>query len=287
MKKQVAGFVNRCLARWGLVLSRKSTNASVMKRSIGSLLRAADAEAWFDIAINGVDVFLPRDTLRTMVHCFHFSEGQKPALWVETEHLKWMIAAISQGGTFLDVGASTGAITIPIALAYGPRVAIHAYEPATPARTLLERTLARNAISSVEVHGAAVADAIGTAEFIEWGYDDTDQTPFLPEGSALSVPQQAVTQGTRCMVPVVTLDHEMSRVSPGPVVVKIDVEGFEGRVIDGGPEFLQRCRPHLSIDIHADPFQTQTTTEAEVRAKLSRLGYTFEKVNHVLFCTPP
>jgi FkbM family methyltransferase len=198
-----------------------------------------------------------------------------------------MIAALSQGGTFLDVGAATGATTIPMALTYGPRVVIHAYEPATPARTLLERTLARNAISSVEVHGAAVADAVGTAEFIEVGYDDTDQTPYLPEASALSGPQQVMARGTRCMVPIVTLDHEMSRVLQGPVVVKIDVEGFECRVLDGGPEFLQRFRPHLSIDIHVDPFQTHTTTEAEVRAKLSRLGYTFEKRNHVLLCTPP
>jgi FkbM family methyltransferase len=258
-----------------------------LKRNIGSLLRSADPEAWFDIAFNGVDACLPRDTLRTMVHCFHFPEGQKPVLLVETEHLKWMIAALSQGGTFLDVGASTGATTIPIALTYGPRVVIHAYEPATPARTLLERTLARNALSSVEVHGAALAGAVGTAEFIELGYDDTDQTPFLPEGSALSVAQQVVDQGTKYTVPVVTLDHEMPRVPRGPVVVKIDVEGFECRVIDGGPEFLQRWRPHLSIDIHPDPCQKQTTTEAEVCAKLSRLGYTFEKRNHVLLCTPP
>ena len=137
------------------------------------------------------------------------------------------------------------------------------------------------------MHGAAVAQSVGRAEFIGLGYDDTDQTPFLPEASALAVPQQVVTRGTRYTVPVVTLDHEMPRVSQEPVVIKIDVEGFEGRVIDGGPEFLQRYRPYLSIDIHVDPFQTHTTTEAEVRQKLSRLGYTFEKLNHVLLCTPP
>jgi hypothetical protein len=61
------------------------------------------------------------------------------------------------------------------------------------------------------MHGAAVAGAVGTAEFIELGYGDTDQTPFQPEGSALSVPRQVVAQGTRYTVPVVTLDHEMPR----------------------------------------------------------------------------
>jgi len=85
---------------------------------------------------------------------------------------------------------------------------------------------------------------------------------------------------------VVTLDHEIPRMLQGPVVVKIDVEGFEGRVIDGGPEFLRRYRPYLSIDIHFDPCQPRMTTEAEVRAKLSRLGYRFENSNHVLLCTP-
>ena len=136
MKRRLLRFVNRYLARWDAILVRKSTNAGEnLKRILGSLIRAADAEAWFYVTFNGFDVYLPRDTLRTMTFCFRFVEGQKPLLLVENEHLQWMIAALAQGGTFLDVGALTGATTIPIALSYGPRVLIHAYEPAAPART--------------------------------------------------------------------------------------------------------------------------------------------------------
>ena len=45
-------------------------------------------------------------------------------LSVEEAHLKWMMQKLGDGGTFLDVGAATGATTLPIAVQLGNKVRI-------------------------------------------------------------------------------------------------------------------------------------------------------------------
>ena len=68
------------------------------------------------------------------------------------------------------------------------------------------------------------------------------------------------------------------------IVVKIDVEGFEDKVLKGAPKTLERFKPFLSIDIHNHPGRLDMTDEA-CMAILSPLGYQFERMGHVLLAT--
>lgn len=61
--------------------------------------------------------------------------------------------------------------------------------------------------------------------------------------------------------------------------------GYEAYVLRGAAAFLRRVKPALSIDIHADPDQTDgRTTERAVRALLAPLGYQMEMSGHALLC---
>ncbi len=220
-----------------------------------------------------------------MVHCAHWEADGSLSLWVEDAHLKWMMKRLDAGGTFLDVGAATGATTLPIAVGLGARVRIIAYEPASAARNLLNATLSRNAIEGVTVHPVAVSNTPGQAEFREYAQDESGATPFMPEASSLTAPIQSQAPHRTYPVPVVTLDDDALVHCTGNVVIKIDVEGFEAQVLAGAGTILARYRPHLSIDIHTDPFgDGVATTEAAVRALLP--GYRFERLGHVLVASP-
>jgi hypothetical protein len=86
-------------------------------------------------------------------------------------------------------------------------------------------------------------------------------------------------------VRVVTLDDDALQHCSKPLVVKIDVEGFEAHVLRGAHRLIRDCRPYLSIDIHTDPFgDGLATTEAAVIELLP--GYRCERLAHVLLCSP-
>jgi len=222
-----------------------------------------------------------------MVHCLIVMPDGQLAAYVETAHLRWMMERLHGGGTYLDIGAATGATTLPIAVHLNGLVQIVSYEPARLARDLLLATLEQNGIGGVMVRPVAVSEAAGEAQFREYLPDATGQTPFLPEASSIVSTLMSDAPHATVTVPVVTLDEDaLPVIEKRPVVCKIDVEGFEAFVLRGARTLLSLPNVHLSIDIHADPFgDGQQSTEGEVRAILEEHGYSFEKMNHVLLCS--
>ena len=259
------------------------------RATLDALLGAARPGSFFRTTLNGAPLDLPVETLRTMVHCIHVKPDRSLDLLVETAHLTWMQERLAPGGTFLDVGAATGATALPTAHRFGQGVRIIAYEPATAARALLEATLARNAIATVEVRPFAVSDAEGEANFREYLPDETGNTPWTPEASSLMATRMPELPSHEVRVRLVTLDQQMAEAGgfTGPVVAKIDVEGFEAFVLRGAQQLIARHRPAFAIDIHGDPFGIgAATTEPAVRALLEPSGYVCRMQGHVLLCSP-
>ena len=55
-----------------------------------------------------------------------------------------------------------------------------------------------------------------------------------------------------------------------PTAIKLDVEGAENLVLDGGMETITEHKPKMILAVHSDEL------EAYCRGKLEPLGYTFE-----------
>jgi FkbM family methyltransferase len=254
-----------------------------------AFLRASENGHFVQVLLNETLLWVPVGTIRTMVHCLTLTSSGQLRIDVESAHLKWMMHKLRDGGTFLDVGAATGATTLPIAVNLRDLVQVVSYEPARLARELLMATLARNSIMGVTVRAVAVSDVAGQAEFREYLPDSTGQTPFLPEASSIVSPLMSDAPHTTLTVPVVTLDQDaLPIIQRVPVVCKIDVEGFEAFVLRGASAILSLGYAYLSIDLHVDPFGDGTrTTEREVRSILEKYRYTFEVMGHVLLCSPP
>jgi FkbM family methyltransferase len=230
---------------------------------------------------------LPRNTLDIMRHCIHVQVGAPFIVEVESAHQRWLLEKLKPGSIFLDVGAATGAMTVPIAKLV-PNVRIIAFEPNRTANRSLRETLRRNDIGCVEVIDKAVSNENGSSTFFELKFDATGKMTFLPEASSIATSRIAPEYISETYeVPTTTLDDFFATRKDAAAVrsVKVDVEGFEILVMKGAQKFLSSVRPYIAVDIHADPFG-EGMTESGVRACLEVHGYRFEKIGHVLLCYP-
>jgi FkbM family methyltransferase len=260
-----------------------------IQRGMIDAIRAADDDAWFKVVFNGVSLQLPAYTIKTMQHCLAPSVNSELKILVETAHWNAMRAELQPGTLFIDVGAATGAMTIPFAMTV-PGIRVIAFEPSRQARVVLQNTLAKNGISGATVLPYAISDSDGTFQFMEYPQDVTGNVPFLPEASRLKTgPAEQIAGTTSYEVPTRTLDglvKELALADARKMVVKIDVEGFETHVLRGASHVLE-LKPYLFIDIHAKPgAASQETTEAEVREILKGFGYRPKTMAHVLIAEP-
>ena len=249
----------------------------------------ATSDSWFDVSLNGVKVTLPRYTLMTMRNCINSSADGQIGLSVETPHWEKLRSHLSPGTLFLDIGAATGAMSVPFALK-AENLRIAAFEPSRRARSYLEATIKRNKVARVTVFPFALSDAVGRFEFTEFPEDEIGEAPFLPEASRLSIESDTMVYPEQIFYPVdVTtvdqLNEEIGFADAQNIVVKIDVEGFEDKVLTGALDTLKRFKPFLSIDIHPHP-GTDIMTDSVCQAILSELGYRLERAGHVMLGYP-
>lgn len=172
---------------------------------------------------------------------------------------------IAPGQTVVDVGAHIGVFSLMAARKVGPRGRVLSFEPSPRTLELLRRNLAANALPWVKLHAVALAETEGSAELFV--ADDAEGNPAADTLSAV---------GGRKNVPVRLrrLDDVLAEEGVAAIDhLKIDVEGAELRVLDGGPKALARTR-RVVMEIHpprVDP--------AAMRARLEAAGFSCRVVS--------
>jgi FkbM family methyltransferase len=141
--------------------------------------------------------------------------------------------------TVVDVGANVGQFAL-LARAAFPGAALHCFEPLPDWFAELERRL--GAAPGVTLHRMALGDRAGTARMT--------RNPYSPSSSLLEMAPRHVQAfpftggGEVLSVPLSTLDAAIEDGGVAlatPLLVKIDVQGAEDRVIAGGRGTLGRA----------------------------------------------
>lgn len=151
---------------------------------------------------------------------------------------------IAPGGTAIDAGANQGFFAFALSRIVDR---VEAFEPNPDYAAFAQRMLGARA----RVHQVALSNSNGRQTFA---------VPVAEDGTALHLGgslQQAPAPQSRTMrfdVQVRTLDSYAFR---DVHAVKVDVEGSEMQVLDGGRETIRRDRPSLIVELltgaHADP----------------------------------
>ena len=165
------------------------------------------------------------------------------------------------GMTVIDVGANLGYYSLLASSLVGPSGRVVALEPNSENCRLLLSSLRLNDITNVQLLPVAADRATG------WAYYSThvgSNGGLIDDGELLSHP------GT--VVPTFRLDDLVE----GPVgFLKMDVEGAEGRVVEGATQLIARDRPIVTTELKEEMLRRVSgTTVAEYLGSFEKLGYT-------------
>lgn len=171
----------------------------------------------------------------------------------------------NQGATVVDIGANVGWYTL-LAAHFGAGM-VFAFEPQLALAALLVKSVRVNGYGDrVRVLPYACGEARDILR-LSMRPDEIGGARLLGPGTSTPPAEEAVTT----TVPVVRLDHELPTAQAAKLIIKIDVEGHEPKVLLGAQRTLER-RPILFIEHH------RTVDARDMLSMLKELGYAIRHV---------
>jgi FkbM family methyltransferase len=156
-------------------------------------------------------------------------------------------AVLPIGGVALDIGANVGWHTLLMARLVGRDGRVLAVEPNPSVRERLQAHLILNRFPQVEVIPFALADTEGTVAF--FGPDAND----VASGDGHVVTEVAAEQRDFFQVETRRLDFVFRESMAKRLdLIKIDVEGFEWPVFQGGEQIIEEFRPHIVFEFNSE-----------------------------------
>jgi FkbM family methyltransferase len=151
--------------------------------------------------------------------------------------------ACSAGATVLDVGANIGLYSVIAAQRTGPSGTVYAFEPVPENIAFLRKNLELNGVTGrVAVQEVAVGEADGELEiFLSDRQIGTHSAAKATVGGGAAVKSVKVPMRS---VDAFVANNGISRID----VVKVDVEGYDGQVLQGALQTLRRHKPVLFIE---------------------------------------
>jgi FkbM family methyltransferase len=185
----------------------------------------------------------------------------------EPETLLVVRSLLPTGGTFIDVGANCGIMSLFAAQCVGAGGRVEAFEPSPREFARLRANVAANDVANVTLHQTAVAEVAGTVtlRLAEEGHAGHNTI-----GSAFAY--QGVAVAERVDVPAITLDEALAGLERCDLI-KMDVEGAELRALRGAATTLARLRPHLVLEVFDAALAGHGSTVADLMAWLAAHGY--------------
>ncbi|MBY3386414.1 FkbM family methyltransferase [Rhizobium laguerreae] len=164
--------------------------------------------------------------------------------------------------TLIDIGANDGAYGAHLKELFGIKRVI-AFEPLPKHRAgLLER--------GFEVHSVAVGDENGSSSLIVNHYDAASS--LLPITDRTSSEWPEAKEAETITVDKVRLDDRLAGVElRGDLMIKVDAQGYESRIIDGGKAIFSRAKVVLIECIFVSLYKGDSTFNS-IHAGLASCG---------------
>lgn len=174
--------------------------------------------------------------------------------WFEDE-LRFLRHWLRPGQRVVDIGANHGVYSLCCARAVGPHGKVWAFEPAPATADRLAASAELNGLSQVHIERSAVSGTEGRALLAVGAHSELNELmrPAAPAvdataGEAVLAPTAAQSVD----VALVTLDDSARRLGWEHIdLLKIDAEGEEAAILDGGEHFLTQQSPLVMFEVRA------------------------------------
>ncbi len=174
--------------------------------------------------------------------------------------------------TIIDVGANVGQFAVACAKVF-PEASIHSFEPLPECVGRLRKHAAK--LGAIHVYPVALGSLSADASIHVNSHSHSSSFLSLGERHREAFPS-ASEVGT-VEVSMSTLDLQMSSVAlRGPVLLKLDVQGFEPQVLDGASDTLPRV-DYVLLELSFRPLYEGEKTFIEILHLLTGSGFEFSR----------
>lgn len=179
----------------------------------------------------------------------------------EPETTRQITKSVKQGMVVIDVGANIGCHTFHFAQLVGKKGQVIAFEPMSSAFSKLIRNAELNQFDNITLEKAALGRENGTMEAdfrTSWSLYNKDKT-VAPES-----------------VPVYRLDDYLNNRGINHIdFIKLDVDGYEYKVLQGSKETLEKNMPLIITEFSNWTLKRVGDNSIEFLGYLENLGYLF------------
>lgn len=196
--------------------------------------------------------------LSQLIYCDDFERQQR----------EFLNAFLRQGEVFVDIGANIGLFTLIAAYRVGSTGRVYAFEPCSTAHRRLLANVQLNRLDNVSCHQSALSDLVGQLNMTVSldGFDAWNSFAQPIAGHSFAVETVNCTTWDNFVQ-----GHNLAgRVT----MMKIDVEGWEGRVLSGAYEALAGTDgPVLQVEFADQAAQSAGSSCARLYDSLRGLGH--------------
>jgi FkbM family methyltransferase len=177
---------------------------------------------------------------------------------------------VQPGEVAIDVGAQLGYLTTVLARDVGPRGRVYSFEPDPNALVKLRVAIAANELAQVTLLAMAASDREGELLF--------NVSPTL--GWSTAVQNTHLTDLHQIQVPTTTIDRlrAQHRITGPVALMKIDVEGLEGAVLDGAQSLIAEDRPVIILEINPVLLAPTGQTSVDLLRRVVRHDYVVHRI---------
>jgi FkbM family methyltransferase len=186
----------------------------------------------------------------------------------EEREEKLILSILTPGMTVLDIGANIGYHTFRMARLVQPGGLVYAIEPSSWAYKKLQ-------------HNASLNPNLNNIRFLKLGLSDKDigrtniyfQSSYRIDGHQNPLPEEVLLSS----LDTVVSNENIQKID----FIKMDVDGYEGKVIRGAMTALSSFRPTILMEITPSAMLSNGDDPEELVGALQSLGYRFETTKRI------
>jgi len=177
------------------------------------------------------------------------------------EPKKNLYSLIREGNTVIDVGANIGEVTFNLAKLVGASGSVHSFEPHPFIFSKLLQNFQLNEFRNIQLNNVGLGSRV-------------EQLYIGPQVANNRGGTRINHSAEGSLVNITSLDNYVSRMHVQKInLIKLDVEGFELKVLRGAENTLRDKKPILFIEINDSNLRAQGDSAYELFAFLNEVGY--------------
>lgn len=257
-------ILSKCLNWIGNLLSHRQRRFVLDRLGVGRIVSWLAKNEYDEVVLsNGITI-----TINPLLHGHMASDGE---LVYEDDVFEVIEKNLRPGDVFYDIGANVGVFAFSAATLVGDGGAVLAFEPEENNLDCFRRSQERARLGNLTLYDCALGVADGDMSF--------DRRGGAFSGRLVDAGGDGV--GATVRVKVRSIDSLVEAGAPPPTLLKIDVEGGEGAVLEGAERTLRAHGTKVLCEMHAfNPDGVRRAVDLLVKS-----GYVFHALDGARIAT--